>query len=389
MLYTADQLQTFSKNLLQEINKKGNNNSSIAYIKNPIPKTKLVQDGEKYQVIMIGGTHLESAIVSNNKGIIKVHDLVETNIPKIETKKQFLDYFAQYVSPEIKVLAINFAYPIKPVLRDGKLDAILLSVSKEHKFEGLIGKKVGLEVENFLSQKNGQKVNVSICNDTTALGLAGLSFENNFDIKNVSATVIGTGFNIGTFVNSEMFINLEAGNFDKFEQSESGRHIDKNSQNPGKQQLEKELSGGYLVSHFNYYAKKEGLEIQVESTKEVSQIATTRHAAGKIARKVIERSAQMSAMSFKTLFDLDRDQDGKSADQLILVEGSLYWKGYNYIEYLNKWLKELDVEVYNSVMYQDLLEAEKKLKINGSKTHDRLVIGTLDKIGIIGAAKMV
>ncbi len=366
MLYTLDQLKEFSENLATEIdNSSSGIKSSIKYLKTNFPNESLVDNLEEFQVIMIGGSHLETVTARFLDLELEIYDFDETEVPKLATDKIFFELVEKYLRPKTKTLILNFAYPLKSVKRGKYLDGILVNSVKGHSFQGLIGKQVGLELEKYLKTKN-KKIQISLCNDTTALGLAYFEWKpQGFETKKTLVGVVGTGFNFGHFTNQTEFVNLELGNFDKFEQSKTGKIVDEQSDNFGFQRLEKEVGGGYLYKHYNLESKNPSFE--VSSTKELNTLLETksfsRQEAGEV---IIERAASLVAMSIKGIYEFKKrkffaDQD---FELLVLIEGSLYWKGYGFKESVNDYLDRLDLDL-------------NKIKID----HTR-------KIGLKGAARL-
>ena len=362
MIYTKKQLLEFKTNLVQELKQaQANQKNSILYAKNTLLKSSFAKDGDKYQVVMIGGTYLESAIVSSVDGLIKIHQITEESLPKLSSKEIVSQIFLKHLNPDVKTVSINFAYPIKPVIRDQKLDGILVRTPKEHPFEGLLNQKIGQFFE-LESAKKGQKIDVLVCNDTTALGLASIGFDLDYTSNEVMVGVIGTGFNFGIFENDNLFVNLELGNFDKFTQTQPGKLIDLSSQNVGQNKFEKEVGGAYLCHHFNYYSKKEGYNLECQTTEELSQVARKTSEVGRLASQVFEKSAQLVALAMTSIYQFKNPKSGK---MLSLLEGGLYWKGVNFIQFVDKWMSEL-------------MQDKSSIQIN-----------SIDRIGIVGGAKLV
>src|SRR5207302_1026335 len=78
--------------------------------------------------------------------------------PIFHTQEDFLKFLSQELDPNISHLALNFAYPLSPFIRDGKLDGTLLLGTKENIFEGLLGKNVGEEIEKYIFEKKARKI---------------------------------------------------------------------------------------------------------------------------------------------------------------------------------------------------------------------------------------
>jgi len=372
MEYSIEKLKEFSGNLINEIEKaRSGSITSLAYAHNYIPEAPHADSGEQFQVIMMGGSHLESVGVSVNKGEVNIHSDYEEELPKLVSRELVCELFSTYVNPNTKIVALNFAYPMKAVLRDNLLDGILIGSSKEHTFDGLMHKTVGYELERYLYSRYGRNVAVTVCNDTVALGLASYNLDPKYDWRNTIVGVVGTGVNFGLFDDKNSFINLESGNFPYIEKSHSGTLIDSMSSEPGRQLLEKEVSGAYLWQHFNIIAESRNFDISVNSTKELSKLAAGEGEASEIARNIFRRSASLVAMKIYALHQIKKTdykkEKGNAPDKfpmLVLIEGSLCWKGYRYYDYIYEYLNTFGIA-------------------------DEIKIHIIDRIGIVGAAKLV
>jgi hexokinase len=344
MLYTIQSLHEYSDNLIKEIQASASGKkNSIAYQVNPIP-TNQQANIDKYQVITIGGSHLESALVSKKNNMVKILSFEETELPQLRYKQTLLDTIKPFVADDIDLIVLNFAYPLEPSLRDGKLDGKLLKSVKAHALEGLVGEFVGKTIEEFIYQDLGRNVSVNLCNDTLGLALAGLHYHESFTYRNTIAGVVGTGYNFGLFKNEKEFVNLESGNFDKFDSTHSGDCIDSLSDNPFAQRFEKEVGGAYLHKHFNLIAREEMLDVCIHSTKELSDLAEGQgKRENKIAQKVLMRAASLVATQIHALYNLQRDTFGLSDDDefLVLAEGSVLWKAHDFLPMVEDYLDQL------------------------------------------------
>ena len=70
-----------------------------------------------------------------------------------KTEDMFLSFIDRVLDPSVDHLALNFAYPMTPLSRDGYLDGTLVSGSKEHAFDGLVGHAVGDSIERYIKDK--------------------------------------------------------------------------------------------------------------------------------------------------------------------------------------------------------------------------------------------
>jgi hexokinase len=344
MRYSTTELKRFSKNFADELYSSSQGvKNSLLFANNLLPQKPLIQENQNFQVLMIGGSHLESAIAKLVSGRVELSNFSQKDLPKITSKDIFLEIIEAAVELQTKVLSINFAFPIEPILSNNKLDGVLLNGPKGHDFDGLIGKKVALEIENYLLQKRGQKIQVTLANDTVGLGLATKEFDS-FTWQNYAVGIVGTGTNFGIFENENTFINIESGNFNKFEQTESGKLIDLESSNPGKHLFEKEVGGNYLVKHFNIDAKLQGINLEIESSKQLSRVAKDLSHPGQfIASDIFARSSQLIATQIYGIYQYKQLLNLLNPEQKfhILMEGSLYWKGFEYSNNVDFYLHEL------------------------------------------------
>lgn len=308
--------------------------TSLAFIVNEIPASSLVKKGEKFEVLVVGGSICKKAILVKKNGI---------SITKQETIKQpsfkktldFLEFVEKNLEKNINFLALNFAYPLNPIFINKKLDGILIRGAKENAFSGLIGKKIGEEVEKYIFQKTGKKIIVSLANDTICLLLSGLT---KYSSKNLSAGIVGTGLNFAMFINQNKLVNLESANFDKFSQTKEGKIIDDQSSSPKGALFEKETSGAYLYKHFNIILKEKNLSFPpIESTEKLNSISLQYiPTVSGIARDLIRRSAKLIACQIAGIVDF------KKTDMTFVMEGSLFWKGNNYKQTVDKTLRKLN-----------------------------------------------
>lgn len=340
-----EDLKLLSFNFVNEFKKASlGNASSLLFIKNSLPGKKLVKNGEKFQVIVIGGTIFRSAIVLKNEKGIKILSLKEGKIPVFKTKEIFLDFMLSHLEKGIKFLALNFAFPIKPIFIKNKLDGVLLRATKEHGFKGAIGKKIGKIIEDYIFLKTKHKVLISLANDTICLLLSGL-VKNNWE--NLGAVIVGTGFNMAVFLDENTAVNLEAGNFNKFTPSKEGKAIDAKSDKPGVNIFEKEMAGGYLYQHFNLWLDKEKIEFKkIKSTKELNSLAVKNipQISAK-AKELFEYSAYLLASQIAGVMKF------KNKDMVFVMTGSLFHKGLNYSDKVKEALSRLAPNYKVSFLY--------------------------------------
>ncbi len=322
-VFTSEELQKMRRSMVGEFSDAAaGKKTSLAFARHHL-KNRASKE-IRAQVLVIGGTNCVTAQASRQEGHVTIDEIHDEPLPDFDTAETFLAYVESHVRPDTSLLGLNFAYPLAPRIRDGRLDGLLLRPTKEHTFEGVTGREVGRLVEEHLLAARGQEVRVSTANDTVCLILSGLE---KYESTGLAGGVIGTGFNFGFFLDGETLVNLESGNFDKFSTTDSCRVIDQNLENRGCQLWEKEISGAYLFRHYNYHAEKEGLSsANLVSTEELSTLAETGSGASRdLAREILQRSASLAAAQIAAIHDY---LDVETLN--VLIEGSLFWKAWHY-----------------------------------------------------------
>lgn len=334
LLYSLSDIIRFRDNFTQELElaSKGRK-ASLSFIENPIPQKALAKKGEKFQVFVIGGTNFRTAEVLETASEPRIMSISKGKVPNFYDKKGFLSFIKNNLKSQVKTISFNFAYGLKPIIKGGIIDGRLLGASKESPFQRLAGEVIGESLEGEL-KKYGRTVSVSVANDTVCLMLSGSDKDS---IKKTVAGIVGTGVNFAIAENGKI-INLETGSFDKFTQTKTGQEIDQDSQRPGRSLLEKEISGAYLYRHFNILSKKYGLKYDLQNTEELSKQAQKDSFVGELARKLLERSASLTAMQIAGIYKF------KGQNTLVIVmEGSLFWNGWSYKNLVEEYLGKLGI----------------------------------------------
>lgn len=299
--------------------------TSFPFIRHQLALEPKVKKGELFQVLRIGGSIYQNALVKRINGKIAIVKSTQRPLPIFTSEEVFLHFIDKVLDKDADHLALNFAYPMKPGSRDGYLDGKLLAGTKEHTFEGLVGKYVGETIEHYIKDKRGREIHVALANDTVCLLLSGLT---QFRWQGLVGGIVGTGLNFAIFLDEHTIVNLESANFDKFPQSPEGKLIDRGSARPGSALFEKETSGGYLYQHFNLSLHKKGLDFpDVHSTKDMDQIAYKNlPEVSDLARKVSNHSSSLIACQVAGISNFYK------RDCTFVIEGSLFWKGWSYKE---------------------------------------------------------
>lgn len=350
-------LQSITRNFLDELKSSAiAPTGSLPFILHQLPEGAVVPENESFQVLVIGGSICKTARVVGSNGSISILQKQEVPQPVFTTLNDFLTFISNQLFDNVNYLAINFAYPLRPIFEEHVLDGVFhLAGTKEHAFEGLLGKMVGQTIRDYIAEKKNKKLQVSVANDTVCLLLSGLVSQK---WENLAAGVVGTGLNFALFLERIRIVNLEAAFFDKFPMSEAGKKIDSDSQHPGNSLFEKEVSGAYLYQHFNVLAADQGLATKsITCTEELDVLARSEQSGATLARQLLERSASFVACQVAgiTLFE-DRDVT-------FVMEGSLFWNGWQYREHVESYVKLL--------------------------THHKVTFIRIEESGILGAAKLL
>jgi len=351
-----DALRTIKDNFVTELqNSSVGKKTSLPFIRHELSPKSFVTIGDTFQTLVIGGSFYQKATMKVQEGGIKILSHDQGPQPSFLDQHSLMKFVEAHINPKIRVVALNFAYPMKPIVRSGLLDGTLVSGSKENTFTDLVGKNVGEEIEQYMYKAHGRKVHVSAANDTICLLLSGLIHH---EWNRIAAGVVGTGLNFAIFLDKLITVNLESANFDKFPQSISGKEIDQHSAAIGEALYEKEVSGAYLFRHFNILSQKLNHSIpQIQTTRELEELLTHQDKEiSKLAREILDHSASLVAAQIAGILEFSK------RDLVFIMQGSLYWKGSKYKETVEKIVAELVPEyhaTYEQVLHSDLFGAAK------------------------------
>lgn len=328
-------LSKITQNFTQELHHAQlNKKTSLPFIRHHLSLAPKVKKGDVFQVLRIGGSIYQNALVKRINGKVAIVQSHQKPLPLFTSEEVFLSFIDKTLDKSVDHLAINFAYPMEPVSRDGYLDGRLVMGSKEHTFDGLVGKLVGETIEKHIKDKDKRTIHVALANDTVCLVLSGLT---QFRWQGLVGGIVGTGLNFAIFLDKGTIVNLESAYFDKFTQSPEGKMIDKRSASPGSALMEKEIAGGYLYQHFNIRRQKEGLDFpDIKSTKEMDTVAFKDiPLVSLLAREVSDHSSSLISCQIAGIADFLKQ------DCVFVIEGSLFWKGWRYKENVGVTVRQL------------------------------------------------
>lgn len=308
--------------------------SSIPFIQHHFPEKPLIQNG-LVQGIVIGGTNYiistEEIVDGKSKRIIQKQTGV---LPILHDRDVLTQFLKQHLNLKAEAIGINFGFGLNPIRGPfGELDGIVRGGGKEHTLTGVINHSLSEIVREIM----GKALPVSVANDTICLMLSG-------DGNEDGSLIAGTGFNSGLKYrdkNKTTLVNLESGNFDKFEPSEILEAIDTASDRPGSQRFEKCISGKYLAQYFTMKAKSIGItHAPITTSQELSELSqqTNDDAANHLARELLERSAFYVAAALAGMYLFCEKKQ-----VTIIGEGSLLWKGWKYKEHIDQQLVALGI----------------------------------------------
>src|SRR3989344_96183 len=150
-------LKTIQQNFIRELrDAQAGKKTSLPFMINQISSTSLVKDGEIFQVLMIGGSIYKKAILKKDKKKLSILKIENGEQPLFKTAEDLFLFVGKIANPNINIISINFAHRIKAIVRNksgnsskSRIDGILIGGSKESTLHGLIGKKVGEEIERY------------------------------------------------------------------------------------------------------------------------------------------------------------------------------------------------------------------------------------------------
>ena len=208
-----------------------------------------------------GGTNLRLALcTTDGTGRVSIRNHRHYVMPGCEDEidhKTFFRLLAGRLEPfakESKTVCVSFAYPTEAT---PSLDGRIIRMSKEMRINGIEGLMFGENLQKALHNNGVPDCRVLVTNDTVATALAGMTQENMAD--SFIGLVLGTGINTSYIEKTEnirrpyakgdgetMLINVESGNYANQPRGDLDISFDQTTKNPGKQTLEKMISGAYL-----------------------------------------------------------------------------------------------------------------------------------------------
>ena len=293
-------------------------------------------------VVDLGGTSVraarvlvgvEPAIVSGpavaDLPIVRGRSLSLADFLSVQT-----ELLAEVCSTQKLPLGYCFSYPTRS-LDDG--DAILLNWTKEVHVPGTEGTRMGSMLVRAARAMGIPVGQPTVVNDTVAALLAGLAGE---PADGNIGLIVGTGTNMAAYMPTcavtkfptgllwptRLPINLECGNYTPPCLNAVDDVVDFESATPGRQRLEKAVSGAYLGRLLEAAVPNSGFDGESGSAGAV-KVASENGPLAPVAQAIINRSADLVAASLAGLVTLHPRQ---ARTIRVVAEGSLYWGAPGY-----------------------------------------------------------
>ncbi len=293
-------------------------------------------------VVDLGGTNIRAALVKvDGPERIEVlagparRSLRDASGQGPRTADEFFDMQAELVA-ELGIrddrhpVGYVFSFPARI---EPDADAVLLRWTKGIDVPGVVGHKVGCNLEAALKAHGLHCGRVVVLNDTVA-ALVGGAHRYQGPPERTIGLIAGTGTNMAAFFTqnqspklsgwseSSMAVNLESGNFRPPHLSSWDDQIDARSNNPSAQRFEKALSGVYLPQLFGEILQ---LEDPPTSAAELDRQILEGGPHQDVAACLLDRSADLVAAGLAGV--IDHVGPGPVG---VLAEGSLFWQSPGY-----------------------------------------------------------
>lgn len=352
-----------------------------AYTDRPSGKEK-----GKFLALDLGGTNLrilELELKGNGRtGAPRIMKFTLQKKHITSTGEVLFDFLADCVKVFLKKekiddreeMGLGFIFSF-PAAQTGIAAGRAMRWTKGFSARGVIGQDVVRLLKEALRRKNIYNINVSaLANDTV-----GTLFAKSYEDRRCDVGIIlGTGTNacypekaanikkarFPGFKKERMIINIEWGNFNKLRRTAYDKQLDRMSDNPGEQILEKMVSGMYLGEVAKLVFKDLiGRKIRGFETKDMSVASSDRSAGlgrvGRILKKagisnsalkdrqivkkicscIARRAARISAASAAAII---MKMDPQVSDRhTIAIDGSVYENHPEFSKSFNAALKEI------------------------------------------------
>ncbi len=278
------------------------------------------------------------------------------------SRDEFFGFLASSITDFVKGrkeysdLGFTFSFPVKQTAIDS---GILLRWTKGFNVKGVVGEDVVVLLKEALRRRGVNGIDVaSLVNDTVGTLAAKGYKDPHCDL----GVIIGTGTNAcyleelaeipkwkgRTPSGARMIVNTEWGNFDKLRRTGYDLQLDRASDRPGRQILEKMVSGMYLGRIVQLVVKdlmkKDLRPFDAEAMSRI-EAADLKSLSGekKLIRKVCNfisrRAARISAAALAAI--VTKIDPNLSGNHTIAIDGSVYEKHPNFSGEMRSALREL------------------------------------------------
>ena len=285
--------------------------SSLALLPSFLRRPACLPSGS-YLALDFGGSNIRAARLELAAGRIRVRNLVKRSLVdpagrydyrRGVTTEALFAFVATVVSEAAGdaggLLGHTFSFPAD------QLDintARLRQWTKEMAVGGVEGQDVQQLLATALSSIGRRDIRpVAIINDTVATLLTGAHHVP----ATVAGTICGTGHNScyeEACLRPPMIVNAESGNFNRLPFTCFDDALDRRSQSPGRQRLEKMTAGQYLGDLVGLAALEAGLALPANwSAAQFTQVLAAETPLATLVRAVVARAARLVAAELAAL----------------------------------------------------------------------------------------
>ncbi|RKX87372.1 MAG: hexokinase [Spirochaetes bacterium] len=352
--------------------------------------TKVQQD-KKAVVLDAGGTNLRAALVSfNSEGMSVIEDFTKQPMPGTQgrevSREEFFDSLAALVEPLAdrgEKIGFCFSYPTE-IFPDK--DGRLMHWTKEVLAPGVVGRKIGSDLRDALSERGVSKPpEVVILNDTVATVLTGKASQAGRDWGGFIGLILGTGTNTcyvesnasigkiqGLDASRGQVINCESGSYTGRFRGKADEMLCSLTERPDFHQFEKMISGRYfgpLVTQSVLLAGESGLfskegfaaikALGEISTKDADNYTHNPSGSGNAlvaamqssgsdadARRLwflidalLERAAKLTAANLAAAVIKGQGGSGPLSPTCITIDGTTYYRYYRFQHRVESYLR--------------------------------------------------
>ena len=111
MLYSIEELKGIAQNMKSELEKAQRHEAtSLAFLENSLPKDSLAKKGEVFQVMAIGGSNFETALIKKNGAHVEPNSYFKSDLIILRNKDILLGLILKHLDKDVNLLCLNFAF---------------------------------------------------------------------------------------------------------------------------------------------------------------------------------------------------------------------------------------------------------------------------------------